>query len=64
MLVMYLFVRVIDVGRVFVCEGYICWSCLCLLRVSMLVMYLCVRGIEVAHVFCVRGIDVCDVCVC
>jgi hypothetical protein len=41
MLVMYLCVRCIDVDRVFVCEGYQCWSCICFLGVSMLVMYLC-----------------------
>ena len=51
MLVMYLCVRDIDVGGVFVCKGYRCWSCICLLRVSMLVMYLYVRGIDVGHVF-------------
>jgi hypothetical protein len=36
---MYLCVRGIDVGHVFVCEG-----------VSMYVMYLCVRGIAVGHI--------------
>jgi len=39
MLVMYLCVRGIDAGHVFV-SG-----------VSMLVMYLCVRGIDVGHAF-------------
>jgi hypothetical protein len=38
MLVMYLCARCIDVGLVFVCEGYPCWSCICVLGVSMLVM--------------------------
>ena len=51
MLVMYLYVRGINVGRVFVCEGYRCCSCICLLGVSVLVMYLCVRGIDVVRVF-------------
>jgi hypothetical protein len=51
MLVMYLCVRGIDVGYIFVCEGYRCWSCVCVLGVSMLVMYLCVMGIDVGHVF-------------
>ena len=50
MLVMYLCVRGIDVGHVFVCEGYRRWSFICV-RVSMLVMYLCVMGIDVGHVF-------------
>jgi len=40
MLVMYLCIRSIDVGDVFVYQ-----------LVSMLVMYLCVSGIDVAHVF-------------
>jgi hypothetical protein len=39
MLVMYLCIRGVDVGHVFV------------LGVSMLVMHLCVRGIYVGHVF-------------
>jgi hypothetical protein len=51
MLVMRLSVRVIDVGHVFVCVCYRCWSCICVLGVSMLVMYLCVRGIDVGHAF-------------
>jgi hypothetical protein len=62
MLVMYLCVRSIDVGHVFACEGYRCWSCICVIgvwmlvmylcvRVSMLVMYLCVLDIGVGHVF-------------
>jgi hypothetical protein len=42
---------VIDVGHVFVCVGYRCWSCICVLGVSMLVMYLCYRGIDVGHAF-------------
>jgi hypothetical protein len=29
MLVMYLCVKDIDVGHVFVCEGYRCMSCIC-----------------------------------
>jgi hypothetical protein len=49
-LVMYLCVSGIDVGHVFVGYGYRCWSCICVLGVSMLVMYLCVRGIDVGHV--------------
>ena len=44
---------------VFVCKGYRCWSCTCVLGVSMvvvlgvsmLVVYSCVRGIDVGHVF-------------
>jgi hypothetical protein len=51
MLFMYLCVRGIDDGHVFVCYGYRCWSCICVLVVSMLVMYLCVSGIDVGHVF-------------
>jgi hypothetical protein len=51
MLVMYLCVTGIDVGRGFVCYGYRCRSCICVLGVSMLVMYLCVRGIDGGHVF-------------
>jgi hypothetical protein len=51
MLVMFLCVRVIDVGHIFVCYGYRCWSCICVLGVWMLVMYLCVRVIDVGHVF-------------
>jgi hypothetical protein len=51
MLVMYLCVRGIDVGHVFVCEGYRCWSYICVLGVSMLVKYLCVRSIDVGHAF-------------
>ena len=50
MLVMYLCVKGIDVGHVFVCEGYRCWSFTCVIGVSMLVMHLCVRGIDVGHV--------------
>jgi hypothetical protein len=55
MLVMYLCVLVIDVGHVFVCEGYRCWSCICVLGVSMLVMHLCVRCIDVGHVSVCEG---------
>jgi hypothetical protein len=51
MLPMYLCVRGIDVGHVFMCEGYRCWSCIFMLRVYMLVAYLCVRGIDVGHLF-------------
>ena len=51
MLVIYLCVKGIDVGHLFVCLGYRCWSFICVLVVSMLVMYLCVRGIDVGHVF-------------
>ena len=50
-LVVYLCVRSIDVGHVFLRKGHRCWSCICVLRVSMLVLHLCVRGIEVGHVF-------------
>jgi len=51
MLVMYLCVRGIDVDHVFVFYGYLCWSYIRVLGVSMLVMHLCVKGIEVGHVF-------------
>jgi hypothetical protein len=51
MLVMYLCVIDIDVGHVFVCYRYRCWSCICVLLVSMLVMYLWVICIDVGHVF-------------
>jgi hypothetical protein len=53
MLVMYFCGRGIDVGQVFVREGYRCWTCIFVLGVSMLVMHLCVRGIYVGHVFVV-----------
>jgi hypothetical protein len=48
---MYLCVRGIDVGCVFVCYGYRYWLCICVLGVLMLVMYLFVRGTDVGHVF-------------
>jgi hypothetical protein len=51
MLVMYLCVRGIDVGHASVCEGYRCWSCICVIGESMLLTYLCVRGIDVGDVF-------------
>jgi hypothetical protein len=51
MLVVYLCGRGTDVGHVFVCKGYRCWSSICVLGVSMLVMYLCVRGIDVGKAF-------------
>jgi hypothetical protein len=62
MLVVYLFVRGIYVGHAFVCKGYRCWLCICVLgvskllmyfvlEVSMFVMYLCVRDIDDGHVF-------------
>jgi uncharacterized membrane protein len=51
MFVMYLCAIGIDVGHVFVCYSYRCWSCICGLYVSMLVMYLWVIGIDVGHVF-------------
>jgi hypothetical protein len=51
MLFMFVCVTGIDVGHAFVCKGYRCWSCICVLGVSMLVMYLCVRGIDIVHVF-------------
>jgi hypothetical protein len=50
MLVIYLCVRRIDVGHVFVSKGYRCWSCICVCWLSMLVMYLCVRGMDVGHI--------------
>jgi hypothetical protein len=40
MFVIYLCVRNIDVGHVFVGEGYRCWSYICVLGVPMLVIYL------------------------
>ena len=51
MLDMYLCVRDIDVGHVFLCKGYLCWLCICVLVVLMLDMYLCVRDIDVGDVF-------------
>jgi hypothetical protein len=51
MLVMYVCIIGIDVDHVFVGYLYRCWSCICVLQVSMLVMYLCVIGIDVGHVF-------------
>jgi hypothetical protein len=63
MLVMHLCVMVIDVGHVFVCVGYRCWSCICVCGLSMLVMYLCVRGIDVGHVFVCEG-NQCWSCIC
>jgi hypothetical protein len=61
MLVMHLCLRGIDVGHAFVCKGYRCWSCICLLGyrcwsctcvcwLSMLAIYLCDRGIDVGRV--------------
>jgi hypothetical protein len=44
MLVMYLCVRGIDVGHVFMCEGYRCWSGICVLEVY-----------DVGHVFVCEG---------
>ena len=64
MAVVYSCVRSIDVGHVFVFKGYRCWSCICVLGVSMLVMHLCVRGINVGHVCVCLGIDVGHVFVC
>jgi hypothetical protein len=58
MLVMYLCDRGIDVGHVFVCEGYRCWSCICVLGISMLVMYLCVRVSMLVMYLCVLDINV------
>jgi hypothetical protein len=37
----YLCIRGIDVGHVFVCWGHRCWSCICVLGILILVMYLC-----------------------
>jgi hypothetical protein len=51
MLFVYLFVRGIGVGQLFVWEGYRCFSCICVLGILMLVVYMCVRGIDVAPVF-------------
>ena len=53
MLVMYLYVRGIDVA-----------SCICVLGVSMLVMYLYVRVSMLVMCLCVRGVDVGHVFVC
>jgi hypothetical protein len=49
--VIYFCVRGIDVGHIFVCEGYQCCSCICVFGVLMLVMYLFVRGIDVVCLF-------------
>ena len=57
MLVVYLFAKDIDVDHVFVCFVYRCWSCICVLGVSMLVMYLCIRGIDVTSCICVLGVS-------
>ena len=51
MLVMYLCVIGIDGGLVFVGYCYRCFSCICILNVSMFVMYLCVIGFDVGHAF-------------
>jgi hypothetical protein len=51
MLVIYLCVRSVDIGHVFVCYGYRCWLRICVIGVSMSVMHLCVSGIDVGHVF-------------
>jgi hypothetical protein len=51
MLVMYLCARGIDDAHASVCEGYRCWSCICVIGESMLLMYLCFRGIDVCHAF-------------
>ena len=75
MLVMYLCVRGIDVGHVFVCEGYRCWSYICVLgvsmlvkylffRISMLVMYLFFSILMLVMYLCVLVIDVGHVSVC
>jgi hypothetical protein len=53
--IMYLCVRVINVGLVFVCEGYRCWSCICVIGVLILVMHLCFRGIDVGDAFVCKG---------
>jgi hypothetical protein len=63
MLVIYLFVRGIDVGHVSVCDGYRCWSCICVIVVSMLVKYFCVRDIDVGLVFVCEGYR-CWSCIC
>jgi hypothetical protein len=64
MLVMHLCVRGVDVGHVFMCYGYRGWSCICVLRVSMLVMYVCVWVSMLVVYLCVRGIDDSQVFVC
>jgi hypothetical protein len=64
MLVMYLCVRGIDVGHVFVRLGGRCWSCICVEGVSMLIIYLCVRLSMLVMYLFVRGIDVGFVFVC
>ena len=64
MLVMHLCARIIDFGHAFVCYGYRCLSCVCVLVVSMLVMYLCV-GVSVLVMYLwVRGIYVGNAFVC
>ena len=63
MLLVYLFVRGIGVGHAFMCEGYRCFSCICVLEVSMLVMYFCVSGIDVGLVFVCEGYRCCS-CIC
>jgi hypothetical protein len=64
MLVVYLCVRGIEVGHVFVCYGYPCWTCICVLEVLLLVMYLCVRVSRLVMYLFVRDIDVGHVFVC
>ena len=61
---MYFCVRGIDVDHSFVCYGYRCWTCICVLGVSLLVMYLCVRVSRLVMYLFVRGIDVGHVFVC
>ena len=63
MLVMYLCYG-IDVSHVFVCVGNRCWSCNCVLGVSMLVMYLCFKVSMLDMYLCISGIDVGHVFVC
>jgi hypothetical protein len=53
-----------NTSYVFVCCGYRCWSCICVLRVSMLLMYLCVGVSMLVMYLCVRGIHVSNVFVC
>jgi hypothetical protein len=64
MVVVYLSVSGIDVGHVFVCQGYRCWTCIFVLGVPMLVRYLCLTVSMLVIYLCVSGIDVGHVFVC
>ena len=63
MVVLYLWVIGIDVFHVFLDYRYRCWSCICVLLLSMMVMYLCVIGIDVGHL-CVYYRYRCWACIC